>query len=131
MCKRKKKGSIKKKLLIILAAILMLSPGAAYGYFCLTSEPAEETVVQAKQPDYKAELDKVDKLIYTASSYMAGEVNIELRSQYSDRILETTGHALDILDPLSQKYPGKPDIEERLQSVYELRHAALKTDSAY
>ena len=128
---QRKKGSIKRKLLIAIVILLVLSPGVVYTCLCLTGEAPVEPVARVEEPNYSAELDRADRLIYEASSLVAGEVNIEARSANSDKILEATDRALDILDPLSQKYPGKADIEERLQAVYELRHAALKDSNAF
>lgn len=80
---------------------------------------------------YESELREVDGLIVKAAFYnRLGDVNVQKRQKYADKVFEITSDALDILQPLTQKYPGRADIEERLMAITLLRYDAMKEKGA-
>lgn len=90
-------------------------------------EREETEIPKVAAPPYKSELDRTDEVIKAASDdYRTAVENENERQECARRILDDTEGALKTLDDLNQKFPGRPEIEERLQEIYRLRQFAAK-----
>jgi hypothetical protein len=99
------------------------------GYARRTFEPEREEAETPKHlfREYQVKLDVSDRVIMAASTYRKlGVMNAEKRQEYARKILDSTEDTLRMLDELNEKFPGQPEIEERLQEIHRLRHFATK-----
>ncbi len=98
-----------------------------YAERVIRPEREKTDMPQVAAPPYKAELDRADEVILAASTYyQLAVMKEEKRQEYARKILDSTEDTLEMLDDLNQKFPGRPEIEERLQEIFRLRQFAAK-----